>query len=150
MENLKALQKEEALKRLKKLVQLKEVITSFKDDNHKWICERQNSFFKAVLYDANINSSDENYQKILNLINEFEEKYNSLVYLVQLTHFEFGDQLALFYVSPHIEEWKVDQANIMDKVSLVYILNNYNFKDWNNEFGYIGIEHSMGAIYRTY
>lgn len=152
MENLKVLQKKEAQERLNKLVSLKDVRNSFSKDNHIWLLERQSRMFDAVAYDITLNarSGDDEYQTLLDVISKFETKYNCLVYLVQLTHLTYGNQYSLFYVSEHIEEWELDRLNIANNEALVYVVNNNDWEDDCNEFGYIGFKKSyMGGIVRT-
>ncbi len=78
---------------------------------------------------------------------EFEQKYNTLVYHAELSHFEFGTCLTLFYVSNHREEWEQDREDLKDGYSICYV--------WNiddpvcSEFGTISFEKMNGGVRRT-
>ena len=149
--NFKKAQKEEASKRLRKLVELKEVCKSFEKSGNVWMFERVNPIFSAVAYDIDLNSSYEKYSQIKKLIEDFEEKYNALVYLVQSTNTrDWGVQLSLFYVSQHPEEWARDNLDLQHQEAFVYVAHNNSLNDSYNEFDYIGFEKAMGGITRIY
>lgn len=150
MEDLKELQKEEAIKRLEKLVKLKEVITSFKNNNHKWLFEYQSTIFKAVAYDINQNIGNPIYDEMLDIINKFEEKHHALVYVGMLNHTENGDMLSLLYVSDSPDEWTYDNMDLLYKQPYAYVVVNYDINDMGTEIGTIGIDFAMGGIYRRY
>ena len=94
--------KEEALKRLEYLakngMKFKAPIEAFKH-NEIGIFENQGSIFKAVYYNLKQNRSQKEYQEMYEKVVEFESEYNATVYLIQITHTEFGKAISMFYVS---------------------------------------------------
>ena len=139
---LRQKQKQEALERMYALGLMKEVIKDFKDNDTVYYSERQNAFFKAILYWVS------NEDKFVEVINEFEKKNNALVYHCQLTHLEFGDCLSLFFVSENEDEWSQDREDIKNGGALVYVenLDEHMF----SELGYIGFESTQGGVCRTW
>lgn len=141
MENLKQKQKEEALKRMKLLQIMPQVIKDFKNNNKVYYSERQNSFFLATLYWV------DNHEEYVQLIKEFEKKHKALVYHAQLTHLTYGDNLALFYVSSEEEEWEQDKNDILNGQLFSRVLNLDD--EMCSDFGYIGVKPCMGGVIRT-
>ena len=139
---LKQRQKEEAIKRMKLLQIMPQVIQDFKKNDKLYYSERQNSFFLATLYWV------DNHEEYVSAIKEFEEKHNALVYHAQLTHLEFGDNLALFYVSEYEEEWEMDKDNILEGQVFSRVINLDC--EYDSDFGYIGIKPFMGGVVRTW
>ena len=138
-ENIKSLQKEEAIKRMKELKLMPEVINSFIEENTLYYSERQNKMLTAVLYWVT------NNEELATKIKEFERQTNSLVYHVQLLHTSIGDMYSFFYVSENIEEWEMDMDDLKDHRSFVYV--------WNGdieEYGSIGFRSEMGGVVRTW
>ena len=135
-------QKQEALKRMKKIGFMDDVIHQFKNEDVVFYSERQNNIFNAVLYWTS------NDNELTKRIKEFEEKNNALVYHVQLTHMEFGEMYSFLFVSNYEEEWEYDMQDLEDGQCLAYVWN----KTMNNcsEFGTIGIQPSMGGVVRTW
>ena len=118
-----------------------QVIKDFKNNNKVYYSERQNSFFLATLYWV------DNNEEYVQLIKEFEKKHKALVYHAQLTHLEYGDNLALFYVSSEEEEWEQDKADILNGQLFSRVLNLQC--EYDSDFGYIGIRPCMGGVVRT-
>ena len=141
MTTLRQKQKREALKRMKMLKLMKEVQDDFENDDRIYYSERQNKFFNAVLYWLDNN---EDYVKI---VKEFEKKHKALVYHCQLTHMEFGDNLALLYVSQNEEEWEMDRKDLEQGYAFAYVRNLDC--EYDSDLGTIGIRPSMGGILRT-
>ncbi len=133
--------KAEALKRLKTLGVMPEVIKAFKKDGVVYYSERANRMFPAVLYFLS------NEDKYMELKKKFEEKTGDLVYHAILTHTEFGDCLDFLYVSKHEEEWEMDNEDLSDGYVLVYS-NNLSAPDCS-EFGSIAVRSIMGGLERT-
>lgn len=142
----RAMQKKEAEKRIRLLGVMPEVIKAFSlpdDKPHRlYYSERGNKTFPAILYWID---NDEKYVKI---VKDFEEEYNALVYHAQLTHFEFGRCLSLFYVSDCEEEWEYDIEDLENKQAVVYTVN-LDEPDMS-EFGSIGFKPVMGGVERTW
>lgn len=141
MEELKVLQKQEAIKRLKVLRVLPQVIKDFKK-GIVYYSEYQNRIFNATLYFV---SNNKDYEQA---IKDFEDRTGSLVYHAQLIHLTFGTCLSLLYVSKDSSEWNKDIEDLTHGETLAYV-DNLSDKDLS-EFGYIGIRPSMGGITRTY
>jgi len=140
-QTLKEKQKQEALKRMKMLHLMPNVIKDFEKNNRVYYSERQNSVFNAVLYWL------DNNQDFVAKIKEFEKKHKALIYHAQLTHLVYGDNLALFYVSKNEEEWSQDRQDIKESRVFSKVLNLQN--DYDSDFGYIGFRPSMGGVLRT-
>lgn len=138
---LKQLQKVEALNRMKMLNIMGQVRNSFRQGGRVYYSERQNSFFNATLYWL------DNENKFVQIVNDFESKTGSMVYHAQLTHMEFGDMLSLMYVSKDMDEWQRDRDDIAHGEMFVNVVN---VDCDESEYGYIGIKPSMGGVTRTY
>ena len=138
---LKEKQKQEALKRMKTLKLMREVINDFKENGKVYYSERQNAMFNAVLYW--IDNNDE----YVEIVKKFEKKHNALVYHCQLTHLKYGDCLSLLYVSKNEEEWDYDKEDLNNGYAFCYVKNLQC--DYDSDFGSIGLRPSMGGVVRT-
>lgn len=139
MENLKQLQKQEAIIRMKNLNLLDKVIKDFRENQIVYYSERQNNLLQAVLYYVSGN------QELEQKIKAFEKNYDSLVYHVQLLHTEFGDMYSFLYVSNYQDEWKLDGSDLQKNQCYSFV--------WNGdieEFGLIGIQKVMGGVVRVW
>ena len=134
-------QKQEALKRMKILKLMPEVIKDFKDNDRIYYSERQNKFFNAVLYWL------DNNQEYVEIVKEFEQKHNVVVYHCQLTHLEFGDCLSLLYVSEDENEWPMEKEELAQGYAYCYVRNLDC--EYDSDWGSIGIKPSMGGVVRT-
>lgn len=134
-------QKQEALVRIKMLGLHPNVAKELEKDI-KYYSERQSKLFDGILYWI-INN-----EKFVNAVKEFEEKTNNYVYHAQLTHFEFGDCLALMYVSNNEKEWKREREELAEGNVYCYVVNldEPNF----SEYGYVGIKPKNGGVTRIY
>ena len=141
----------EGMKRLQYLASkgmtFKKPIIAFKN-NKVGIFENQGSFARAVYYDLYLNRGQEDYDKMIKAKEEFEEEYNATVYLMQVSHTEFGKQVSMFYVGNNKEEWKMDWDDFNYNCACC---NVYELDYDNNEVGSIGFEFDkvFGGIYRT-
>lgn len=133
--------KNEALKRMKKLNLMKEVIKSYKEggENSLYYSERINKMMPAVLYWV------DNNKKYVDAVKDFEKKYGGLVYHCILTHTEFGDLLDMLYVCKTKNEWVQDNIDLLDRYVFVY---SYNIDECNGEFGTIAVRPVMGGLER--
>lgn len=136
--------KEEAIRRMKMLHLLDNVIEEFEEKGIVELSEYMGAAFPAVLYWT----SNDTYPGLDEKIREFEEEYNALVYHVQLSHLTFGDCYSFFYVSDDEEEWEADRRLLEDGCPIVYVWNATD--EWCSEFGSIGIRPVMGGVERTY
>lgn len=144
VEDLKELQKTEALNRLR-ILQMKyelmeTVITEFEKENVLYYSEYVNKHCPAILYWV---SNEERY---VNIIKEIEEQQNILVYHAILTPTIDGTYLALLYVSQYQEEWQVDRNDLNEGIPLAYCINLADPQ--MAEFGGIQIAGAMGGIVR--
>lgn len=137
--NLKTVQKQEAIKRLKALEVMDDVLTAFVNDDVVYKSEYLNRVFPAVLYHLDTTEQQ--------MVSDFEKEYGALVYHVQKVSTEFGDLYSLFYVSPHRSEWKADKDDLADGYALVYVYNA-SYPEFS-EFGSISFEPAMGGVVRT-
>lgn len=146
-QELRQLQKAEAIKRLELLKLLPNVITDFKNNDTVYYSERQNKIFDGILYWI---SNNEDYER---LVKEFEENYDALVYHAQLTRFSYGLCISMLFVSKYQEEWEMERdaiANPYDGVIDTYAyVANLNEPDFS-EIGRIGIVRKNGGISRVY
>lgn len=138
---LRERQKEEAIKRMKTLGLMSNVIKDFEKNNKVYYSERQNAFFNAILYWI------DNEPEFIKTVKQFEKKHNALVYHCQLTHLECGDVLSLLYVSTNENEWQQDKEQLTQGIAYAYVKNLKS--DYDSEFGSIGVRPSMGGVLRT-
>ena len=141
-ETLKQKQKAEALVRMKALKLMWEVIDDFKRNDTVYYSERQNNFFRAILYWV------DNHEEYADAIKKFEKEHNALVYHAQLTHLEFGDCLSMFFVSEYEEDWEQERKDLQNGETLAYVENLDD--DMFSEMGYIGFESTQGGVMRTW
>jgi len=132
---VKELQKEEAIKRMKKLKLLDKVIEEFSKENGK-VNYSENG---GVLYWL-----DEKQYKIMK---SFEKKHSAVVYHIIRSQTKFGELLSMLYVSDNIEEWEIDRNDISNGHSLVYVENVTD--KMCSEFGYISIKPMTGGLVRV-
>ncbi len=124
----------EAIKRLRAIGIIEDAIEQFIEDDVVMSSENPYGF----LYWLN----DEQKE----LVKEFEEEYNALVYLASYCNTEFGQLLALFYVSDYEEEWSMDNEDIADGYAMTYCIN-LDCPDFN-EFGSIAFAPVNGGVKR--
>ena len=144
-QDLKQLQKQEAIERLKILqdkFELMETVTKeFEKEDTLYYSEYVNKNFPAVLYWINNN---EEYEEA---IKQVERNHNILVYHVILTPtYDNGIVLTLLYVSSSQEEWKNDREELRQGLPVAYVINIESKQ--GSEFGGIQIAGAMGGIIR--
>lgn len=134
MEELKIKQKQEAIERMKMLKIYSQAIKEFDKENVINVSEHGGILFWL----------DDEQQE---MVKQFEEKYNAVVYHVIHNYTEFGELYSLLYVSQHENEWDYDKDDIKHNIALCYVVN----KDEENfsEFGSIGIRPQFGGVIRT-
>lgn len=144
-QDLKQLQKQEAINRLRLLQTkyglLENVINEFEKEDILYYSEYINKQCPAILYWVN------NKEEYAQAIKKFEEEHNALVYHSILTHTVFGALLTLLYVTEEKELWQEDKEQLQEGLPLAYVVN---LDDDNcSEFGGIQITGAMGGILRT-
>lgn len=122
MEDLKILQKQEALERLtilqKQYGLMETVLKEFKENNTIYYSEYINQNIQGILYWV---SNKDEYTEI---VEEFEKKNNTLVYHIISTPVIYGGTLlSMLYVSKNQEEWKRDREDLKDGLPLAYCIN---------------------------
>ena len=142
-EELKELQKNEALNRLRILQMKYELLENVvkEADDTIYYSEYINQYQKGLLYWI------DNEDAFVDAIKRFEEKHQSTVYHAIYTPTSHGRILSLLYVSPHQEEWKMDRDDLNDDGRpLAYCINLDD--DTASELGAIQIERAKGGINR--
>ena len=132
--SMKEKMKKEAIDRMHILKLHSNVIKEFSNNG------KLNLSLNAELYYLN--------DKQLARVQEFEQKYNALVYHVIQNHTQFGELLSFLYVSQHTEEWEYDRRDLKYNCPLVYVANLTD--ETCSEFGSIGIQPCVGGVIRTY
>lgn len=82
------------------------------------------------------------------LIDEFERKYNALVYHMIHNKFEFGECYTMLYVSNDKAEWESDRQDLKEGYALCYVKNIDD--DFCSEFGTVAIKPNIGGLVRLY
>lgn len=81
------------------------------------------------------------------LVAEFEEKHDYLVYYAILSYTAIGKMLSLFYVSNREEEWSGDWKELNEGFQMSYVFN-LDIPEYS-EFGLIGFKPIFGGLIRT-
>lgn len=143
LEELRKLQKEEAVKRLKILQQMYNVhpniLNEFNQNDKLYYSERINRVFNGVLYWL------DNKPEFVDAVKQIKDKYNIFVYHCILSHTEFGDWLDLLYVSDNLDNWENEKSKLMIGLPRVY---TYDFSQYGSEFGDIEIAGINGGLTR--
>ena len=125
--------KAEALKRMRMLHLHDNVVREFEQEDKLNLSEHG-----GFLYWLNEDQKE--------VVAQFEEKYNAVVYHVVHDYTEFGELLSLLYVSDESEEWEYDLEDVKDGYPYAYVKNLTD--DWCSEFGRIGIKSQIGGLMR--
>ena len=126
--------KEEALARMRALKIFPETVTQFKEDGYVSVSEPPfGAFFWAGAED-------------LKRIENFERKYNALVYVVIRSYTSLGKMDSYLFVSDYDEEWEMDRKGIKNGEVLAYVYN-HDMPDCS-EIGGIGIVPTAAAELR--
>lgn len=132
----KKVKKEEAVKRMSLMKLYKPVIEDFKDDKHLYYSD-----YLGILYWVE-------KEEILEKIQDFEQRFNAVVYHVIKTQTEFGLLYSFLYVSNYKEEWEMELEDIKKGQLLAYVYNSTD--DILSEIGYIGIQPKNGGVVRVW
>lgn len=128
------IKKEEAIRRMKSLDIINDAINQFKREDIVMVSEPP---FGALYW-----LNDEEKE----MVEEFEEEYDALVYMVVRSFTNFGKMDSLLYVSDYEEEWEMDNADINDGYIMSYVIN-HDMPDCS-EFGSIAIRSVSGGLLR--
>ena len=126
-------QKQEALKRMVKLSLEPDIIVEFFENNTVYLSQQGVKFFL-----------EDDEKKI---VEEFEKKWNSVVYYIIKDSTRVGELLTLFYVSEHTDEWHKDNADIERNLQNCYV-KNLSIEHFS-EFGFVGFINFYGNLIRT-
>lgn len=126
--------KAEALRRMRKLGIVSDAVKQFKDDDTVMVSEG------GILYWLD----DDQKQAV----KEFEEAYGGLVFMAIHNNTEFGELLAMLYVSDNKEYWEYDNADLLEGIAFAYVKNITD--DSCSECGTIGVRNRFGGLIRTY
>ena len=144
LEELKKLQKQEALERLKILQKIYKlhtnVLTEYKQDETIYYSESINKLYNGILYWL------ENKPEFVDAVKEIEKRHNVYVYHCILNHTEFGDWLSMLYVSNIPESWEVEKSELKSGTPFAYV---YTFDELSSEFGPIEIAGVNGGLTRV-
>ena len=81
------------------------------------------------------------------LVTEFEEKHDYLVYYAILSYTSMGRMLSLLYISNREEEWSGDWKELKQGFQMSYVFN-LDIPEYS-EFGLIGFRPLFGGLVRT-
>lgn len=82
-------------------------------------------------------------------VTEFEEQSGSLVYHVIENHYvELGRMLTFLFVSPYMDEWERDRAELEAGEPLAYVANLDD--EVCSEYGCVGVEPCCGGVRRVW
>lgn len=130
---MKEKMRDEAIERMEMLGMSKQCIKAFKDGN-VWESEGI-----GALYECN--------DKEKEIIKEFEEKNNGIVYHMIHNIFEFGECYTMMIVTNDEEEWKQDREDLSQGYAFTYVKNVDD--EWCSEYGTVGIKQNIGGLIRT-
>lgn len=128
--------KAQAIHRMKCMGIIKDAIKQFEKEDIVMVCEPP----IGGLYWLNAEEKK--------MVQEFEEEYNALVYLVVRSFTNIGQMDNIFYVSDYPEEWYADRDDIAENLACVYV-KNYDMPDCS-EFGTIAWKGVGGGILRRF
>ena len=142
--DLKELQMQEAVERLKILQQVyrvqQNVLKEYKQDKTIYYSERINKTYDGILYWLN------NKPEFVEIVKEIEHKYNIYIYHLILSHTEFGEWLSMLYVSSEPEKWKYEKLELKSGTTYAFV---YTFDELYSEFGPIEITGVNGGLTRV-
>ena len=136
MKVTREMKKEEAIKRMKALKIIDDAIKQFEKDDIVMVSEPP----MGGLYWLN----DEEKE----MVREFEEEYNALVYMVVRSFTNFGKMDSLLFVSDYDEEYEMEMEDIKDGYVMTYTVN-YD-APWCSEMGSIVVKPMFGGLLRQY
>ncbi|MCX4355867.1 MAG: hypothetical protein OSJ43_06535 [Oscillospiraceae bacterium] len=129
--------KEEAIKRMKLLGIIPDVIHQFEKDD---LINRSEPPFGALYW---VQGDD------LKHLHKFEEEHNALVYAVIRNYYNIGTMDSYLYVSDYEKDWENDREELKNGEAFAYVRNLDD--DECSEFGSIGVTRSPAAgLVRTW
>lgn len=82
------------------------------------------------------------------MVRKFEQENNALVYLVVRSFTNLGIMDNIFYVSDYQDEWEMENEDLKDHYSFVYVVN-HDMPDCS-EFGSIAWKSIGGGVLRAF
>jgi len=125
-------QKMEAIERMKFLRLHENVLHEFVNENKLNLSENG-----GILFWLNKKQEEE--------VKAFEAKCEVVVYHVIHSYTEFGELLAMLYVSKSSDEWECDREDLKQGYPFAYVKNFSG----GSEIGVIGIKRQNGGLMRT-
>lgn len=130
------IKKEEAIKRMKALGIISDAIKQFAEKDIVMVSEPPLGGLFCL---------DDDEKK---MVQDFEQKYNALAYLIVRSYTNIGKMDSIFYVSDYQSEWFMDDTDIDEGYACVYVVN-YDMPDCS-EFGEIQWKSVGGGVLRTF
>ena len=127
--------KNEAIKRMKKLGLLGQVIKEFKENDILNLSESGGYLYWL----------DEKQKKI---VEDFEKESGNIVYHVVRSFTNMGEMLSLLIVSKYEEDWEMDWENIPDGYVFSYVVNLD--EPMFSEYGTITVQNRIGGLVRLF
>lgn len=132
--NLHEKLKKEAIARMERLKLDSAVIAKFVDDD-------------IINCTSNVYLPPLSWEWVIQLIEDFQESHNSLVFYAILSDTNYGKMLSLLFVSSNEDEWHDEKAALYRDFPYAYVYNlTY---PQNSEYGTIKIENNAGQITRV-
>lgn len=126
--------KEEAIKRMKILRLHQNVLDDFINENK--LNKSETSFGSLYWLD----------EKELEMVKDFENKHNVIVYHIIHTFSNLGETYELLFITKEKEEWEAEKVDLKNGFALAQVIVMDYSPD--SEMGYIGIENINGGLVR--
>ena len=132
-QEFKVKQKAEAVKRIKMLGLMDNPVREFEEEGRVNV-----SHMLGLLYWL-----DEEEEA---MVEEFERKYDAVVYHVIKSNTTIGTMYNLLHVGKYEEDWEYDRDSIKDSYPFVYVVNK-DVPEFS-EYGCIGVKRCNGGLVR--
>lgn len=136
-------QKIEAIRRMKKLGLMDDVISMFSKEDRLYYSERLNKQYPAVLYWLD---NEPEYEQ---MVKDFEEETGYLVYHVILTRTKFGKIIDFLFVSTYEDDWEYEIERCQDGFYVTSQANNLT-DELLSDMGSIVVRPVIGGLERIY
>ena len=127
--------KSEAIKRMRKLGLLAQVIKEFKEHDILHLSESGGYLYWL----------DDKQKK---MVEDFEKESGNIVYHVVRSFTNMGEMLSLLIVSKYEEDWEMDWENIPDGYVFSYVVNLD--EPMFSEYGTITVQNRIGGLVRLF
>lgn len=85
-------------------------------------------------------------EKELEMVKDFENKHNVIVYHIIHTFSNLGETYELLFITKEKEEWEAEKVDLKNGFALAQVIVMDDSP--NSEMGYIGIENINGGLIR--